>query len=181
MRYFVLLFLSVILFSNCKKDDDISLFLNYDGDNFTSPTLPAGTFELAARFPSSETNGLNGSQLSVVDFFVTAGPQFTRLKIYGEGDGSTPGDVIFSKEISSDIKVGEWNRIELRDPIILDGQEIWISLRVTLSEQQQSIGCDAGPGHPDGAHVFIDDSETWTTYQAWANESINWNIRGGIE
>ncbi len=179
-KYFYILLGIVLLIGACKKDD-LSLFLNYDGNNSTSPTLPGGTYELAVKFPASETNDFIGNTLSRVDFYMTEETQFVRLKIYGAGNGNEPGNVIFSKDITREVKSGKWNKIDLADPIEITGEEIWISLRVTLSNQQQSVGCDAGPGHPEGSYVFLDDSDTWTTYDVWVGDSINWNIRGGLE
>ena len=180
MKYLIPIALVLFILSSCKKDD-FTLFLNYDGNNVTSPTLPAGTYELAARFPSEETNAFVGNQLKIVDFYMTLEPQFVRLKIYGEGDAGEPGNVLFSKEVSKDVEIEQWNRIELENPIEITGEDIWISLRVTLASQQQSVGCDAGPGNENGSFVYIDNSDSWTTYQLWAGESVNWNIRGGIE
>ena len=169
-----------LAFSACKKDD-FTLFLNYDDNNFTSPTLPAGTYELAARFPAAETSDYTGSLLKVVDAYIVAEPQAVRLKIYGQGNGNEPGDVLYSKSVTNEIRTDQWVRLEIDDPIEITGEELWISLRITLGNQQQSVGCDAGPGHPEGSYVFLDDSDVWTTYSAWVGESINWNIRGGVE
>ena len=179
-RHFISL-LAICLVMVCCKKDDFTLFLNYDGDHFTSPTLPGGTYELAAKFSPSETADYSGSTLSIVDAYIVAEPQSVRLKVYGPGTGDSPGDVILSKDVTRDMKVDRWNRLELREPIEITGEEIWISLRIVLADQQQSVGCDAGPGHPDGGYVFLDDTDTWTTYEAWTGESINWNIRGGVK
>ena len=53
MKNIFLAFLScTLLFLSCKKDDP-TIELRYDGDNFSAPALPAGTFDAGQRFPSN--------------------------------------------------------------------------------------------------------------------------------
>ena len=174
------LFFGLIL-SACEKDEDSINYLQYDGDNASSPILPAGTYELAARFPSSITRLYEGQALSSIEFLVYEVPQSLEVIIYGPGaNANVPGPVIHQAVLSG-VGRDSWNIYELDTPVILGNSELWISVRFTTNADEQTIGCDAGPRDPNGDRMYTASDDMWQTFQDFAvGESINWNIRGVV-
>ncbi|MBT8219981.1 MAG: hypothetical protein KJP00_09150 [Bacteroidia bacterium] len=175
-----LLFFALILCA-CDKDEDSINYLQYDGDNASSPILPAGTYELAARFPASITRLYDGQALSSIEFLVYEVPLSLEVVIYGPGaNADIPGPIIHEALLSG-VGRDSWNIYELDTPIILGNSELWISIRFTTNASEQTIGCDAGPRNANGDRMYTQNDNTWQTFLDFApGESINWNIRGVI-
>lgn len=172
--------LSLLALSACQKEDEspVSSGLSYDGPNASGPLLLAGNFEAAARFPASETSAFQGQRLREVTWFMGVLPASCKVRVYGPGNGNEPGSLLYSADVTDRVQVPAWNTHELRDPIPIDGQELWISIAFTHPATQQSIGCDAGPNVPDGDWLFSSNDNQWRTYIQRTGESVNWNIRG---
>ena len=72
----------------------------------------------------------------------------------------------------------------MTDPITLENDEYWLSVRVVHTTQQQSFGCDAGPANANGNWLFSSLDNSWITFSERNNNdpsaSVNWNIRGEI-
>lgn len=182
-KVFFLGFLALLAFSSCQNDDDSPVpsgenVLSYDGPNATGPLLVAGDYEAAARFPASETSKLQGRSLTEVTWFMGILPSSCKVRIYGPGAGDEPGQLLYSADVTDRVQVPNWNTHELRDPLPIDGQELWISIAFTHPAQQQSIGCDSGPNVPGGDWLFSSNDGQWITYIQRTGESVNWNIRG---
>lgn len=175
-----LLFLvfSAVLFMGC--GDDLPLILQYDGDNLTGPILEAGLHEAAARFPASSLEEYDGYKLSGVEFFMGNQPASCKIIIYGQGSSDTPGAKIFEVDVTSALATPQWNEYTLDNPIDLGGEDIWISIALEHDQDQQSIGCDAGPGRLNGDWLFSSSDGEWIPYSDRTPESINWNIRGKV-
>ena len=155
--------------------------ISYDGPNATAPFLPTGIHELAARFTSQELTNYVGRELAEVSFFIANIPQTCTIKIYGEGTRDAPGALLYSATVSNSLAPFSWNYHRIQAPIEIGGDDLWISIAVTHSNDLQSVGCDAGPADPNGDLILLDGDGAWSTYRTLANESINWNIRGIIE
>ena len=172
-----------VAFTACSEDEnnfDLDNTLHYDGPNQTAPVLPAGEYEAAARFTSAELAEFVDRQLLEISFFIANLPESCTIKIYGEGSVDEPGNVMYSASVSGSLRPFSWNTHEIRNPIDITGKDIWISIAVTHASTQQSIGCDAGPAHPDGDWLYRDTEQNWSTYRQISGESINWNIRGRV-
>lgn len=174
----------LLLLSACTKEEngfDIENTLHYDTGNQSAPNLPAGKHEAAARFGSDKLAAYTGRKLTEVYFFLAAIPDECTVKIYGPGSAGQPGALLYSATISKSLKAFDWNRHELRLPISIDGNDLWISIALTHSATQQSIGCDAGPANGNGDWLYQDLDQAWKTFQARTRtESINWNIRAKV-
>ena len=185
MRFFPILslFLAVLVFA-CNNDDDgpeQDATLHYDGPNFTAPPLPPADYEAAARFTDFELGEYIGEEVTEVIFYFAGIPSATSVRIYGEGTpGSPGGSVLYQASISGSLQQG-WNVHRVRSPVEITGEDLWISIAFTHNGNFQSIGCDEGPGHPDGQWIYSTLSNTWETYRDAAGENINWNIRVRIE
>ncbi len=180
MQQKYLFFFALALFiTSCGKDKDLDLLLSYDGDNFSAPILDAGVHELGVLFPSSETNDYKDNQLIEVSWFT--GPQApirTEIIIYGPGSNNTPGTVLYTADVTSGLRLGDWNSHTLATPVTLTGEDLWIVVKVNHTISQQSVGCDSGPNVTNGDWLFSADN--WSPFTTRTGESVNWNIRGVI-
>ena len=182
-RISILGLFALLAFSACQKNDEPPVpsgenVLNYDGPNATGPLLAAGEYEAAARFPAVETSPYEGKPLTEVTWFMGILPSSCKVRIYGPGSGDEPGQLLYSADVTDRVQVPAWNTHELRDPILIEGQELWISIAFTHPAQQQSIGCDSGPNVAGGDWLFSSNDNRWRTYVQRTGESVNWNIRG---
>ncbi len=176
-----LLFAICLVFTSCGDDRDSQFILSKDGDNNTSPNLPEDIYEAATQFTAAQVAPYEGQVLSEVNYYMADTPLSTSIKIYGAGDGSTPGDVLYESSLTGAITADAWSTHVLSTPLTLTGEEIWISIRMRLSRTQQSIGCDAGPSVSGGDWTFQESDGVWRPFQVRYGESINWNIRGVVE
>lgn len=175
--------IAAIGFTACTEDEEglgLENTIHYDGPNQTAPVLPAGDYEAAARFTSAELSDYVGRKLIEVNFFIANLPQNCTIRIYDEGDAGTPGNVLYSASVSNSLRPFSWNTHEIRNPIDITGEDLWIGVALTHTATQQSIGCDAGPAQTDGDWLYRDSDQLWSTYRQISGESINWNIRGRV-
>jgi len=173
-----------IAMSSCDKDDDGFQFdpavMHYDGVNANAPVLPTGQVELAAQFKSDAMNFYAGKKVDAVQFFIFGTPAVSSLVIYGKGDGSSPGSVLFEQDISDDLEANGWNVIVLDPPLTLPSDELWISLKLPDGENIQSMGCDAGPAISGGDWMWEESDGEWKTFRERSTDNINWNIRASM-
>lgn len=189
MKNSVLLLLALTLFlaSACNNDDDSvdlpTADLAYDGAPQTAPFLPAGEHELAARFPASITSGFQGQFLSEIQFYLVNVPTFCEVRIYGENTGDTPGDLLYSADVSGGIGPNGWNIHPIIGDFEITGEDLWLTLRIQHSSETNSVGCDAGPANPNGDWIFYTGANNWESFRQRSNgeANINWNIRGIVE
>ncbi len=191
MKIYNLLFLlPLFLLSACGDDNDTCKvpaednLIHYDCPNNSGPLLEAGLHELAIRFPASEMAEYAGKNLKEVQVYFGIKPASASVKIFDGLASPTPQPgAMLSNEIniSNSIKEQEWNSYTVNPPVPLGTSDIWIVVRVTHDESQQSVGCDAGPRKEGGDWLFSDSDGEWKTYLARTNESVNWNIRGVVE
>jgi len=179
----ILILLVAICFISCQKDNaSPDNTLNYDGDNFTAPSLPFGEHFFAARFTNNELEDYIGKSLKEVTFFVGQLPENCFLEIYEGGTDSEPGERIYNADLSNGLVAPEWNTHSLATPIEITGKDLWLAVKVFHLQNQQSIGCDTGPRNPNGDWMNRQDNPGWKTFaEIVPGESVNWNIRGIVE
>ena len=181
MRYLSFLLFIAITVSSC--GDDLPVFdnkLQLDGNNDRAPVLNAGDYETASYFSASIMGDKADRQLREVEFFLYNQPSTLEVVVYGEGSVTRPGTELYKATLTNNLREERWNTHVLDQPLTLDGNPIWISVKFTTDVAQQVIGCDAGPGVNGGDHLFSSIEGSWTTYRAVSGESINWNIRGDL-
>jgi hypothetical protein len=166
--------------AGCKKDDLGANLLSYDGENASGPILVAGFHEAAVRFPENITDPFTGRQLLRVTYFMGAKPQKAELYIYGPGNSASPGQLLYSADITDEIRPLRWSIHTLATPVDITGEDLWISIGLTHAGTQQSIGCDAGPAKDNGDWLFQSTDGLWQSFRNRTGESINWNIRGEL-
>ncbi|MCG8328320.1 MAG: hypothetical protein MI974_11575 [Chitinophagales bacterium] len=188
-RIFPFLFLGVVLlFTACQDDDDgpqpqpTDDLLAYDGDNNTGPLLDAGNYEAAVLFPANIIQDYTGRKLNAVTFFIGELPANCEVRVYeGTTNDGRPSNLIFASDVTNGLVAPSWNRLFLDPPITLAEDDIWLSIALTHNQQQQSIGCDAGPNQANGDWLYDNSDGEWITYIQRTQESVNWNIRGELE
>jgi len=169
---------SLLMFSSC-KDDDGEILLNHDGSNFNAPELPANTYESAALFPSSFTGNDADNELYAIQYYIRSTPSSAELRVY-RGGSSEPDSLIYSANVLTQIINESWNSHTIPEPIILDGENIWITFRYTQLSVQRTLGCDEGPATANGDWLFDSADGFWTPLSTRTNSTINinWNLRG---
>ncbi len=176
------LFAIAMIVGACRDDDRSSQFtLSHDSDNVTAPNLPEDIYEAAAQFSASQVATYAGLPLMEVEVYMYDSPLSTTLKIYGPGDGSSPGDLLYEGDLTGNINNNGWTRHVLSEPLILTGEELWLSVRLRHSRTLQTIGCDAGPSATGGDWLFQESDGVWRPFNVRVGESINWNIRGIVQ
>lgn len=181
-KIFFLLLCGSLFFMSCKDDDNGTVELRYDGDNFSSPALPAGTFDAGQRFPSNLVDNYVGRKLTEVEYYIQDKPADCVLLIYGQGDANTPGPVLYSKNVDSEISANSWNTHLITDDIEIANEDIWIVIRLVHTSETRSIGCDEGPATTNGDLMLGEGESEWKTYRELSGNAVdvNWNIRGII-
>lgn len=184
-KYFFFLLAFTLILGACKDDEDIITppenLLNYDGDNFSAPALDADKYEAAARFTSFELGNVSNRRLVGVEVYFVSVPVQPEIRIYGKGTDNTPGDLLYSANITAVATTDSWNAHTLTTPLDISGQEeLWIAVKMEHPETFGSVGCDEGPADDNGDLMFVNSQNTWTNLRNFTNgeTSINWNIRG---
>lgn len=180
MRLLTLLLLFALGLTACEKDGSDVTTLSHDSANVSGPLLTAGTHELAVQFTSNETAPLAGRALERVSFYLGPAPAKLELIVYGEGNDDEPGAQLYRIDLTNRLQPFDWNEHRLVSPVELTGEDLWLSIAVTHSENQQSVGCDAGPAEAGGDWLLHDDDGNWLTFRTRTGESVNWNIRGFV-
>lgn len=179
MRYSILfLFLSSLFFISCADDGGISGndVLHYDGDNATAPTLPAGSYEFAIRFPSLITRNVIDKNITEVSFYLYEIPSSLIITFSPDNTALNPGNILYGQEVTS-LKANSWNTVRLDQPFGIDGSALWIGIQVVHADAIQSVGCDAGPANANGDWLYDETDKLWLTFRSRVGDSINWNIR----
>lgn len=186
-RFFVILLISIFLtfVFGCKKaseeeilQKDITTTISYDRGNFTAPRFSRGTYETAAKFTGPIIKTYTGYIIKEVDFFLAGTPTNCNIKIYATGENDSPGELLYSEQLTELMSVNSWNKHTLINPIEITGEEIWVSLEFTVNGAQLAIGCDPGPRNINGDWVYQKELEEWNTFhELTGGESVNWNIR----
>jgi len=183
-----ILALTILLsFSSCKEEEPDLPFvgtdyeLRYDGGNDTAPPLAPGNYETGIRFLANDEGNVAGVELFAVRYFIRNKPNEAELNVYS-GGGSAPETLIYSESITSEINSNSWNDHTLVSPVVLDGEDLWITISYNQDDGDRVIGCDSGPRASGGDWHFDGQDNEWRTFVNWTGgESINWNIRGQIK
>jgi len=181
LPFLLMSFLAV--FVACDKDDDANeeLVLNYDAANANAPDLPAGNFIFGVRFPPNETEIYKDSLLTEIDFYVKNPPNNLRVQVAGPGMNEAPGEVLYeSNALTALVETESWYTHKLTEPVAITGEELWLLVSFSHTDNLRSIGCDSGPAVANGDFIFDESMGVWTKFSTQTPESVNWNIRGII-
>ncbi len=149
--------------------------LHYDNENNDGIGLTSGgTFNVAARFPSAMTTPYAGYELQSVDVYISAAFTSATLKIWDAGTTTTPGTLLHQQSFTGT----GWLTIELSNPLVLSGADIWVGYAVTHAGGAHPAGCDAGPANANGDWISTDGS-SWEHLSGFGL-NYNWNIRANL-
>jgi hypothetical protein len=156
--------------------------LSYDGANQTAPLLPGGvTYEAAIRIPQADLGTTTAGVLETVYLYIQDVPESGTLLVYSKSTNETPDELLYSSVISADLKENSWNTHTLTREVVIPDQDIWIAFRFSHAFDQQTIGCDAGPGSPEGDWLYESSDNSWIPLkQRSPGVNINWNIRAAV-
>ncbi len=156
------------------------LSLNYDSDNVSAPTLDQGNYEGAARFSADQISQLDGAELIEVNYFIALLPDRCLVNIYGGNSPTTPGALLYSVDVTSDMQPASWNTHQLTMPVILSNEDIWVSIAFEIATPRPTLGCDAGPAFDDGDWLYSDNDNQWLPLSQRTPIDINWNVRAVV-
>jgi hypothetical protein len=167
--------------NNLAPEEESELLLQHDQDQDSSPNLPAGRYEAAARFTRAQIGARVGRTLSEIQFYIADKPATCTLKIYSEQSASAPGSLLYSADVTATTQANSWNVHQLTQAITLPRNDIWISIEFSHAAWQATIGCDPGPAVQDGDWLFAASDSQWQTLRQRTTIDINWNIRGVVK
>ncbi len=159
--------------------------LNYDGENETAPSLPGGGFyEGAIRLSPDQWADQGEAELIQVYVYFMELPDEASLLVYTGSDREAPVRAALSQELMiGNLTADSWNLITLDTPVVLEDEDVWVSLRFSHQEATRILGCDPGPAHPEGGWMYDSVDGLWQPIERRTNGSIdiNWNIRAVVE
>jgi hypothetical protein len=151
--------------------------LYYGGNQANAPELAAGSYEAAARFTDTKIGNLAGKEIIEVQYYIFNKPDSCRIKIYGPLSDGAPGSLLYSADVTSAMKAGQWNVHKLTQTVKLKNEDIWLSIGFKQSMSQSTVGCDPGPALKDGDWLYASADSKWTPFIQRTFISINWTIR----
>ncbi|MCB2219673.1 MAG: T9SS type A sorting domain-containing protein [Bacteroidetes bacterium] len=157
--------------------DDV--ILNYDGDNFSAVGLTdGGPMRVAANFTSDFVQDYIGMQLSSIDVYINDQPLETKAQVYNYGLANIPGpgEMLVEQEFTP-VQIS-WNTINLDEPVMISGGDVWVGYWVDHDAGTFPAGTDAGPHHPQGD--WISTGPGWSHLSDNAALDYNWNIRATL-
>jgi hypothetical protein len=159
------------------KDSRDVYVLNYDGPNNNAIGKTAGgEFYVAARFPASLINILEGSTIQSVDVYIEGLPIRAALKIWGAGTTTTTGPLLHTQSFTP--TASSWNTITLTTPLAITGEDIWVGYSLETAPQVYPAGIDGQLTNPDGNWISA-DAIVWEHISQYG-VSGNWNIRASV-
>ncbi len=154
-----------------------SQLLYYGGNQQNAPTLDGGIYEAAARFTTAKIGNLAGKTIKEIHYFIATVPGTTKVKLYGPLDATTPGDLLYSADVTYATESNKWNVHTLTQPITLKDEDIWLSIEFEQSGSQATVGCDPGPALINGDWLLSSWDGQWKPFNKRTGISINWTIR----
>ena len=185
----LLIFFAVLILSaGCSTDNPASsdehssrITLHHDTENLAAPTLPADTYEGAARFTAADTGNAANARLVEIHYYIAQLPNVCVVKVYGPNSADLPGNLLYSADVMTSTSAQGWNIHELQEPIVLTGEDVWLSIEFSHTDQRAVLGCDPGPAVKDGDWLLTNVDNEWLPLSTRTQISINWNVRGIVE
>ncbi len=157
------------------SDEEI---LHYDGDNdnaigFTN----GGTMRVSANFTSDLVQDYIGMELTAIEIYINDLPISSKLQVYNYGlpDLPGPGDMLIEQDFNA--LATSWQTIDLDNPVVISGGDIWVGYWVDHSAGTFVAGIDAGPADPNGDWVSSGPGWQHLSDQGYPD---NWNIRAHL-
>tara|TARA_B110000046_G_scaffold162722_1_gene177198 strand:+ start:220 stop:801 length:582 start_codon:yes stop_codon:yes gene_type:complete len=185
IRIYIVLVITTIFTLSCKEETVVvpleeETLIHYDGVNISAPQISMGLHESSVRFESRYLLPYQGRILESIQFYIAYIPDDLTLRIYENERSSNEPQTLLYEALITGSRASSWNTYDLSEGLMIDGSDLWISLRYTLEETQRVIGCDAGPAFVNGDWEYSGLEDNWSNFRMRTNNqvSINWNIRG---
>jgi len=151
--------------------------LYYGANQLDAPTLNGGTYEAAARYTPAKIGNLVGKTIKEIHYFIADKPDSIKIKLYGPLNATTPGNLLYSADVTSSVEGNKWNAHTLTQALMLNNEDIWLSIQFKMAGSRRTVGCDPGPAITDGDWLYSSQDGQWTPFNTRSGTSINWTIR----
>lgn len=135
----------------------------------------ATTLTVATRFTASDMANHVGKYIKKVDFYLKGNSNGQRLtsgevvKIWEGGTIGNPGTLVYSQNVSAEVKVNEWTTHNVLTPVQIKAEkEYWVGYTATASGGYP-FATDKGPMVPDKGGWYSTNGSVW-------NQLINANL-----
>jgi hypothetical protein len=134
-----------------------------------------GSFESAIRLTPEELELYEYWDLSMVGFYHSSeSTHFGYIKLYLEGNSTTPGDMFFIQPYT--VSGQGWHEILLDEAVVVHASsDIWVGVELSHQQGEYPMGVDSGPAVL-GKGCFIYFMDEWFEMTELGID-INWNIR----
>lgn len=150
--------------------------IHHDDYNTDAPVLEPSTYEMAARFLTSDLSASTGGQLVGVQYYMYLKPHQAELRVY-KGGNNAPGNIVYTADLIQEMSANAWNYHAMSDSVLID-EQMWIGIWFEVLGEEKYIGCDPGPANPNGDWMFDESDGDWIRFINRTEANINWNIRG---
>lgn len=149
-----------------------------DGINVSAIGLgDAGTWQLAARWDTSQLASFSGEYLTKVRFYTYTGGVAYTLKIW---DYNNDFPVILYEQNIPVFDTNSWNEVFLEEPLYIDGEtNILVGLEMDQDYDAFPAGCDLGPGVAGYSDLVSLDGISWLSLSDYGLD-YNWSLQAFI-
>jgi hypothetical protein len=147
-----------------------------DGKNFSAIGLSTGgTFGISTYYPAATFTRYQGWSLSQLGFYINQVPEICKIKIYGEGTSTSPGELRYEEIVYP--TGSSWNIFTLSDAFLITGEDLWLGLELTHQAGTNPAGCDDGPAKAGFGDMISFNNTTWAPLSN-CGFKYNWNLAG---
>ena len=150
-----------------------------DGLGYPSDVL----VELGAKFSASDLCNKVGSSITKLAYFLPADVQGNKLvyRVYGPYSDKRPGELLAEVEKVGGLVVNSWNEITLPTSVLIDQNELWISVEFFQPNGAFPIGVDSGP-LKEGVNFTRRNGGSWSEFvqTEFGNFALRATAEGGV-
>jgi hypothetical protein len=151
--------------------------LYYGANQLDAPSHNGGTYEAAARYTPEKIGNLVGKTIKEIHYFIADKPDSITIKLYGPLNATTPGNLLYSADVTGNAESNKWNVHTLTQVLMLNNEDIWLSIQFKMASPRRTVGCDPGPALTDGDWLYSSHDGQWIPFNRRNGISINWTIR----
>jgi hypothetical protein len=143
----------------------------------TTPTL----MELGAKFSGTKLCDKVGTYITKLSYYLPAGMSSTGVnsltfRVYGPNKANAPGEVLATVTKTSGVSDGAWHEVTLATPVLIDKNEIWISVEFMHNVGAYPISADEGNLGVEGVNFTRRDGGAWVHFNQY-NEFGNFLVK----
>ncbi len=138
-------------------------------------------WRVAARFPSELVQPFIGMEIYQMEVYINDLSLSHTAQVYGMGSFITPGpqmdDLLYEQDFEPN--AASWNTITFDEPVIIDGQDIWVGYMFDKPGGVFTAGTDAGPANANGDWLSHGTNLGWSHLAP--DLDYNWNIAAYLQ